>query len=129
MNFTQEQFDYITELIESKVDAKIKKGILSFKKKKNVIPREQFHSSLELRAIILANQDFLRSELNYEPFRVHAIIHCVRKLITLRPADYQMLGNGMIRLDSHVFTCLKNWPDSPFEAKPDHPRHFCWKQS
>ena len=66
MDFTQEQFDYITKLIESKVDAKIKKGILSFKKKKNVIPREQFHSSLELRAIILANQDFLRSELNFK---------------------------------------------------------------
>ena len=34
-NFTQEQFDYITKLVESKVDAKIKKGILSYKKEKD----------------------------------------------------------------------------------------------
>jgi hypothetical protein len=129
MDFTQEQLDYITKLIDAKVSAKAKKGLLSFHTKRYVTPREQFHSAPELRAIILANLDFLKLELNYEPFRLHSIIHCVRKLIVLRPADHQILTNGMIRLDSNFFGCLKNWADCPFEPKPNHPRHFCWKKS
>jgi hypothetical protein len=126
-NFTQEQFDYITKLIESKVDAKIKKGILSYKKEKKIVPIPNYHSYAELKTIIASNIDYLKTEINYEPFRMQGIAHCVRKIILPLDEDLSLLPNGMIRIDSQISGLIGKWKDAPWYQDANHPRHLYWK--
>ena len=124
MDFTQEQLDYITKLVEAKV-----KKATTYTKKKTLCPRSEYHTFKEIREIILANKELLKIELNYEPFKLQTIVHCVRKFVTLRSADQDLIGNGMLRFDYQVSRAITTWNASPFGQVVGHPRHLCWKQS
>jgi hypothetical protein len=123
MDFTQEQLEFISKI----VDAKIKKAT-AFKKTKESTSRFDFHSARDLKKIIIANLDYFKTELNYEPFRLQGIVHCVRKVITLKPGDEMVISNGMLRLDSQISQLINKWDDAPWVQSPDHPRHLCWKK-
>lgn len=122
MDFTQEQLEFISKL----VDAKVRKAT-EFKKRKTRTLKKEFHSYHEIREIILKNKDVLTLELDYAPFRFQTIVHCIRKIMVLRPADSDLLANGVIRLDAQCREALTDWSDNPFEQIVDHPRHYCWK--
>ena len=124
MEFTQEQLEFISKI----VDAKIKKAT-AFKKKKESTPRFDFHTSQDLKKVIITNLDYFKAELNYEPFRMQGIVHCVRKVITLKPGDEMVMSKGIIRFDSQIGQLISRWDDAPWVQSADHPRHFYWKKS
>jgi hypothetical protein len=124
MDFTQEQLDYITKLVEAKV-----KKATAFKKEKKIAAKQNYHSYAELKAIINANTDYLKAEINYEPFRMQGIAHCVRKIILPMDEDLILLPNGMIRIDSQISGLIGKWRDAPWYQDANHPRHLYWKKS
>ena len=124
MDFTQGQLDYIAKLVETQV-----KKATSHTKKKKIYSSSEYHTAKEIRQIILANQDFLKLELNYEPFKLHAIVHSLRKIVTLRPQDQDILSNGMVRFEYHVSSAINiEWTKTPF-VKFEQNRSLRWKES
>jgi hypothetical protein len=121
MNFTQDQLDFIAKIIDAKIQA------ISASKKKQLLPPKEFHSLPEIRELILLNLDHFRNEFDYEPFRMQAVIHCLRKLMVLRPADLEILGEGKFRLDMQISGAIRTWDQSPFVVGEDCIHHLYWR--
>ena len=124
-NFTQDQLDFIQKIVDARIQA------TSVFEKKQILPPKEFHSLGEIRHLILLNLDHFKCEFDYEPFRMQAVIHCLRKLMVLRPADLEVLADSKFRLDIQISCAIrgKEWKESPFLIGADCIHHLYWKTS
>jgi hypothetical protein len=123
MNFTQDQVDFIAKIIDAKIQA------ISASRAKQLSPLREFHTQPEIRELILLNLDNLKYEFDYDPFRLQAVIHCLRKLMVLRPADLEIVADNKFRLEAQISGAIYRWDQCPFIQGADSPRHFYWKTS
>jgi hypothetical protein len=76
---------------------------------------KNYHTAPDIRAIIQDHLLDLALDLGQDEFSVEVLRHYVKKYITLRSGDKELIGN-LPRIDVQILNAISrnNWPTSPF---------------